>query len=300
LWNTIMKTKKTNAEFIWKQMEDFVVPRLRLSVLERSIYSHLLRHSRLEGKLRLRFSILWLARAIRLSGGPTREAVRRLVALGVLRLVERSKAGHLVEVRLPEEIRACLLRQPGPKSRACSNPARSRNTVSLPLHVKTSWQPINLEHTDFLQTSTLRRSIHSRERGLCFYCLRRLTPSRKCLDHVVPRVQLGRNSYRNLVSCCVECNSHKGERSAGDFLRWLYRERRLTAVELSDRVRAVDALASGKLLPLLPHEPFNGKPIACLPPQARQPRKAYTPGGPANPFPRKGRPPGSNPELRFR
>lgn len=292
-----MKNKRPNAEFVWKQMEDFLVPRLRLSVLDRSIYSHLLRHSRLEGKLRLRFSILWLARAIRLSGGPTREAVRRLVSLGVLRLVERSKAGHLVEVRLPEEIRACLLPQAGPQSRACSNPARSRNTGSLPPRIKTSWRSVNLDHADFLQTSTLRRSIHSRERGLCFYCLRRLTPSRKCLDHVVPRVQLGRNSYRNLVSCCVECNSHKGERPAGDFLRWLYRERRLTAVELSDRVRALDALASGKLLPLLPGEPINGKPIAGLPQPARQPGPAYTPGGPANPFPRKGRPPGSTPEL---
>ena len=295
-----MKNKKINPALVWKQVEDVLVPRLRLSVTERVVYYHLVRHSRLEGKLQLRFSIAWLARGARLSRETVRPAMRRLVDHGALRVLERSKAGHLVEVRLPEEIRACLLRQPGPKLRACSNPARSRNTVSLPLQVKTSWQPINLEHTDFLQTSTLRRSIHSRERGLCFYCLRRLTPSRKCLDHVVPRVQLGRNSYRNLVSCCVECNSHKGERSAGDFLRWLYRERRLTAVELSDRVRALNALASGKLLPLLPREPFNGKPIACLPRQARQPGNVYTPGGPANPFPRKGRPPGSNPELRFR
>jgi 5-methylcytosine-specific restriction endonuclease McrA len=273
-----MKNKKPNAEFVWKQMEDFLVPRLRLSVLERSIYSHLLRHSRLEGKLRLRFSILWLARATRLSGGPTREAVRRLVALGALRLVDRSKAGHLVEVRLPEEIRA-----------ARANRARSRNTVGP------SGRVLNLEQADFLQTSALRESIHSRERGLCFYCLCRLTPSRKCLDHVVPRVHLGRNSYRNLVSCCVECNSHKGERPAGDFLRWLYREGRLTAVELTARVRALDALASGKLPPVPHAEPMNGKPVICVPPQTCHPGQAYTPGGPANPFRRKGRPRGPNP-----
>src|SRR6266478_4788895 len=85
----IMKNKKPNAEHIWKQFEDHLVPRLRLSVIDRAVYSHLLRHSRLEGKLRLRFSILWLARNIRLSGGPAREAVRRLAAKGVFRLVER-------------------------------------------------------------------------------------------------------------------------------------------------------------------------------------------------------------------
>src|SRR6266700_4022969 len=100
-----MKNKKPNAELVWKQLEDLLAPRLRLSVIERTVYAHLLRHSRLEGKLRLRFSIRWLARNIRLSTGPVREAVRRLVAQGAMRLVQRSKAGHVVEVRLPEEIR---------------------------------------------------------------------------------------------------------------------------------------------------------------------------------------------------
>jgi len=42
-----------------------------------------------------------------------------------------------------------------------------------------------------------------------------------CLDHVVPRVNSGRNSYRNLVSRCTECNSQKNQRAAPDFLRWL-------------------------------------------------------------------------------
>jgi len=50
----------------------------------------------------------------------------------------------------------------------------------------------------------------------------------------------------------LECNSEKGQKSAQDFLRWLYRERRLTAAELSGRLRALDDLASGKLRPLLP------------------------------------------------
>lgn len=34
----------------------------------------------------------------------------------------------------------------------------------------------------------------------------------------VPRVQSGGNSYRNLVSPCMECNSLKCERSATDLL----------------------------------------------------------------------------------
>jgi hypothetical protein len=294
-----MKLETINAVQIWKQMEDVLVPRLRLSVLDRSIYSHLLRHSRLEAKPRLRFSIQWLARAVRVSGGPVREAVRRLAALGVLRLVERTKAGHLVEVRLPGEVPA-----------ACSGRASVSARRASPVPAAPA-PPFDLERADFLQTRALRQSIHSRERGLCFYCLRRTTPSRRCLDHVVPRVQFGRNSYRNLVSCCVECNSQKSERLARDFLRWLYREQRLTTAELAGRLRALDDLAAGKLRPLLaasleasalppavPSKPAGSHPASrkrlrrtsfSLPEFPTQ-RVSPPPGGPANPFPRKGRP----------
>ncbi len=229
-----MKNKKPNAELVWKQMEDVLAPRLGLSVIERTVYSHLLRHSRLEGKLRFRFSIRWLARNIRLSTGPVRGAVRRLVAQGALRLVQRSKTGHVVEVRLPEEIRPEKLN--GIESRAAA---------------KENGAAINIEEADFLQNTTLRKAIHARERGQCFYCLRRTSTAVQCLDHVVPRVELGCNSYRNLVSSCIECNSQKGEKPADDFLRSLYRERRLTAAELAARLRALDALASGKLRPSL-------------------------------------------------
>jgi hypothetical protein len=43
-------------------LEDVLVPRLRLSSPDHSAYCYLLRHSRLEGKRQLWFSIPWLAR----------------------------------------------------------------------------------------------------------------------------------------------------------------------------------------------------------------------------------------------
>src|SRR5271165_6239217 len=157
-----MKTKKPNAAQIWKQLEDLVVPRLRLSVIERAVYSHLLRHSRLEGNLRLRFSILGVAGRVGISGGAVRRAVRRLVANGALRLVERSKAGHVAEVRLPKEIREVNVVQAAPEDRR--------------------WQRnLKIEEMDFTRTRALRRAIHARDGDSCFYCLRR-TPSRvQCL-----------------------------------------------------------------------------------------------------------------------
>jgi hypothetical protein len=67
----------------------------------------------------------------------------------------------------------------------------------------------------------------------------------------VPQVRRGSNSYRNIVSSCAECNALKGETPAEGFLRSLYRDGRLTASELTGRLRAVEALAAGKLRPAL-------------------------------------------------
>src|SRR5258707_4320013 len=99
---------------------------------------------------------------------------------------------------------------------------------------------------DFWQNKTLRETVHARERSVCFYCLRRLTVRARCLDHVVPAVRKGSNSYRNLVSSCSECNALKGETAAEDFLRGIYRDGRLTAGEFRGRLRAVEALTAGK------------------------------------------------------
>lgn len=101
-----MKAKIPNTLRVWKQIDDELVARLRLSVSDRAAYCYLLRHSRLEARCELRFSVPWLARGIRMSAGATRQAVRRLLEKGALRLVERTKAGHVAEVRLPEEIPA--------------------------------------------------------------------------------------------------------------------------------------------------------------------------------------------------
>ena len=110
----------------------------------------------------------------------------------------------------------------------------------------------NFGEIDFLQIQPRRHAIHAREGGHCLYCLRRLITQRRCLDHVVPRASLGSNSYRNLVSCCLDCNSLKADRDAVEFVRSLYRDRRLSAHELTGRLRALDDLAAGKLIPQLP------------------------------------------------
>lgn len=232
-YETRRSTGRLDGVEIWKQFEDLLIPRLRLTVIERAVYSHLLRHSRLEGKRRLRFSIDWAARGSGLTTWSVRKGLRRLVAKGALRLAERSKRGHLIEVRLPEEVRA---------ARA------ARATGGRVGHLPNA---TDLEKADFWQTQALRQAIHGREGGRCFYCLRRVSTVTRCIDHVIPRARGGGNSYRNLVSSCTECNTQKCEWSAEELLRWLFRERRLGGRELKERLRALEKLAAGKLRPAI-------------------------------------------------
>ena len=97
-----------------------------------------------------------------------------------------AKLGHLVEVRLPDEIRTVRLKRIESRTAAKKEDAEARAAA-------------NLEGARVAWNATLR-----------------------------------------------------GEKPADDFLRRLYRERRLTATELAARLRALDALASGKLRPFLP------------------------------------------------
>ncbi len=259
-----MKHEKIDVVEVCKELEDVLAPRLKLPVLDRAVYSHLLRHSRFEGKLRLRFSILWLAHNLGITARRARESVRRLVDKEVLRLVERSNIGHVVEVRSPGEVPAARDGQTGIGSRAKLQ------------------GDVNLDELDFMRTPALRRSIHAREHGVCFYCLRRTPRRAHCVDHVVPLAQSGSNLFRNLVSCCLNCNSRKSDLPAADFLRQLFREGRLSAKDLSGRLRALQDLSAGKLRPKLSSaedaasDPGKGSRVAvenslAAPPRARVP-----------------------------
>jgi len=213
-------------------LEDLAVPRMHLSVFERAVYSHLLRHSRLEVRLQLCFSIPWLARGAGLSLRAARKAVRGLAAKGALRLAERSGGPCGQGALAGGDSLIGREQDRGLPGGVCLARGTARRWIS--------WEP----------GRCARRSTSVRA-GQCFYCLRRLRPMVRCLDHVVARARGGGNGYRNLVSSCAECNSQKGKRRAEDFLRWLWREGRLSAGELSGRLRALARLAAGKLRPAL-------------------------------------------------
>ena len=55
-----------------------------------------------------------------------------------------------------------------------------------------------------------RRNIYARDHSQCQYCGRNFSTKELTLDHVVPRVQGGENSWTNLVCACVRCNARTG------------------------------------------------------------------------------------------
>lgn len=60
-----------------------------------------------------------------------------------------------------------------------------------------------------------RRNIYARDNNTCQYCGNHFPLRDLTLDHILPRVQGGKNTWTNLVCACVRCNSRKGGRTPG-------------------------------------------------------------------------------------
>ena len=58
-----------------------------------------------------------------------------------------------------------------------------------------------------------RVNIYARDRFVCQYDGRRYATEDLTFDHVVPRSRGGRTSWENIVTCCVDCNARKANRT---------------------------------------------------------------------------------------
>jgi 5-methylcytosine-specific restriction endonuclease McrA len=63
------------------------------------------------------------------------------------------------------------------------------------------------------QVKLNRRNVYARDANQCQYCGASFSTKELTLDHVLPRVQGGDNSWTNLVCACVRCNAKKGGRT---------------------------------------------------------------------------------------
>lgn len=58
-----------------------------------------------------------------------------------------------------------------------------------------------------------RINVIARDNCKCVYCDKRFPPSKLTLDHVIPRAKGGKTSWKNVVSCCEECNVKKADKT---------------------------------------------------------------------------------------
>ena len=213
-------------EHVAKEIEDHLFPRLHLTIRQRALYYHLLRHTRLLGAESAAFALLPLATALNIAESTAREDLRDLHAKGCIRIEERSRVGHLVRVMLPRELDGVVVE---------AEPT----------------QTVDIETLDFFTDRRFLEALLVRENGRCFYCLRSLRKETCQLDHVTPQVAARDNSYRNIVAACHECNTQKQGLEGADFVRTLYRRGVVSQPELGDRLEAIEKLRSGHLVPVV-------------------------------------------------
>jgi CRISPR/Cas system Type II protein with McrA/HNH and RuvC-like nuclease domain len=65
---------------------------------------------------------------------------------------------------------------------------------------------------DFYNVSENRTRVFERDNYQCHYCNKQLTRFTASLDHIQPVSEGGDNSFDNLVTACLHCNSRRGSR----------------------------------------------------------------------------------------
>ena len=112
---------------------------------------------------------------------------------------DTNREGTLYKVAIPDEIPICreLMQQ----------------------HSLEDESSINLEkELDYYNISENRLKIFERDGYKCKYCLKQLTRFSATLDHIQPVSKGGDNSFDNLTTACLHCNSERGNKPVVDYI----------------------------------------------------------------------------------
>jgi hypothetical protein len=129
-----------------------------------------------------------------------RECLAALESLGAItKQGEPNRDGTPYRVLIPDEIEACR------NFRAERQEAEPK-------------PELREDEIDFYNVRENRLKVFERDAYKCRYCTKQLTRFTATLDHVQAVAEDGDNSFGNLVTACLECNSRKHKRPVGDFL----------------------------------------------------------------------------------
>lgn len=190
------------------QIVDFLQP--RLFPYEAAIYWHLFRHSVVsDGTQRVRVSVRGLCTGVitsssgqsdKLSYGAVQDALRGLEEKGIIRKDgDTNREGTPYLVLLPEEIPWCVefMRKEQAEEKATKPVDEQRES-------------------DFYNIAENRLKVFERDGYRCQYCGKQLTRFSATLDHIQPVSHGGTNSFDNLITACLHCNSRRGNRPIMD------------------------------------------------------------------------------------
>lgn len=135
-----------------------------------------------------------------ISLGKVQETLRALESIGAIRKEgEANRDGTLYRVLIPEEIEAC-------------RKFRAERTTPEPK------PEVSKGEIDFYNVRANRVKVFERDEYKCRYCSKQLNRFTATLDHLKAVAEGGDNSFENLVTACLDCNSRKHHRPVGDFL----------------------------------------------------------------------------------
>jgi len=131
-----------------------------------------------------------------LSYGSVQEALAGLEKKGAIQKTgETNREGTLYKVFLPEEIAIC---------QELEAKLSADQTEPKPIDIR--------RELDYYNVKENRLKVFERDNYKCHYCRKQLTRFTATLDHIQPVSEGGDNSYENLVTACLHCNSRRGSR----------------------------------------------------------------------------------------
>ncbi len=130
----------------------------------------------------------------------TQKSINSMIEKEVLSSVgDTTKAGTLYKVCIPDEIPICK--------------------ELMKAQILEEEQSINLEtELDFYNIAENRLKIFERDGYKCHYCIKQLTRFSASLDHIQPVSKGGDNSFSNLITACLHCNSERGNKPVMDYV----------------------------------------------------------------------------------
>jgi len=180
---------------------------------EALIYWHMFRHSILAtGQQYLRVSVRSMTSGVimptsrggkseKLSYNSVQTALQGLEDKQVIaKAGDANRDGTLYKVNLPEEVPACeeLMRL-----------GAEKETVEIDTN----------KELDYYNIQENRLKIFERDGYKCHYCQKQLTRFSATLDHIQPVSRGGDNSYENLTTACLHCNSERGNKPIMDIIQ---------------------------------------------------------------------------------